>query len=192
MPGLGLALTFDDGPDQHWTPLLLDRLASHGAHATFFVIAPRAASQSGLVARMLEHGHKVGLHCDRHVRHFERDRAWLEADTTRALGRLREMGVVPSLWRTPWGTTAPWTDAIAQRHGLRLVRWSVDTHDWRGDSAPEMFAATREQLTPGAVVLAHDGLGPGARRDGIGETIAYLDLVAGHAGEHRLPLEALA
>lgn len=191
-PMAALAITFDDGPDECWTPLLLDRLAAHGARASFFVIAPRAAAHPELVKRMLEHGHTVGLHCDLHVRHGDRDRAWLEDDTRRALGRLRTLGITPMLWRTPWGDTAPWTAAVAQRHGLRLVGWSIDTHDWRGDRARDMFAATREQLEPGAVILAHDGIGPGARRAGAAETIAYVDLLARHAAAAEFRLEALA
>ena len=187
-----VAITFDDGPDQRWTPVLLDRLEAYGAHATFFVIAPRASTHPQLIAQILARGHTVGLHCDLHVRHSVRDRGWLEADTARALERLNELGVTPTLWRTPWGDTAPWTDAVARRHGLRLVHWSVDTHDWRGDSATEMFAATRAQLTAGAVVLAHDGLGPGARRADAAETVAYLELLARHARAHELTLEALA
>jgi peptidoglycan-N-acetylglucosamine deacetylase len=187
-----LAMTFDDGPDEQWTPVLLDVLAAHAAHATFFVVAPRAAAHPQLIARVLAHGHSVGLHCDTHVRHCERDKDWLEADTERALERLAQLGVSPTLWRTPWGVTASWTAAIARRHRLRLVRWSVDTHDWRGDSAGSMFKATRSQLGPGAVVLAHDGIGPGARRDGAAETVAYLELVARHAAESALTLEALA
>lgn len=188
----GLAITFDDGPDGRWTPVLLERLAAHAARATFFVVGPRAAAHPQLVRRMLAHGHAVGLHCDVHVRHSQRDRAWLEADTERALARLERIGVRPTLWRTPWGERAPWTRAVAERHGLRLVQWSVDTHDWRGDSAGEMFGATRARLRPGAVVLAHDGIGPGARRVDAAETIAYVELVAELAAERRLRLEALA
>lgn len=188
----GLAITFDDGPDEHWTPAILDSLARHRARATFFVIGPRAVAQPDLVRRMLEHGHTVGLHCDLHVRHSHRDQSWLERDTERALDGLRRVGVTPTLWRTPWGDTAPWSVSIADRHGLRLIHWTVDTHDWRGDSATEMFSATSAQLVPGAIVLAHDGIGPGAMRDGAAETVAYLDLLARHATEHDLTLEALA
>jgi peptidoglycan/xylan/chitin deacetylase (PgdA/CDA1 family) len=187
----GVALTFDDGPDERCTPALLDALARHAARATFFLIAPRASEQPELVARMLEHGHSVGLHCDAHVRHSERDEAWLEADTTRALQRLAEIGVSPKLWRTPWGDTAPWTARVAERHGLRLVHWTVDTHDARGDRATDMFTATRRRLGPGSVVLAHDGIGPDASRENSAETIAYVDLVARYAALRRLPLEAL-
>ena len=32
-----IALTFDDGPDPVWTPLVLDALASVRARATFFL-----------------------------------------------------------------------------------------------------------------------------------------------------------
>jgi peptidoglycan/xylan/chitin deacetylase (PgdA/CDA1 family) len=186
-----LLLTFDDGPDESWTPVLLDTLRRQNLRATFFVIAARARRQPRLVERMLTDGHSVGLHCNVHERHSRHDRAWLETDTGRALEQLSLLGVVPTLWRTPWGDQAPWTQAVALRNGLRLVDWNVDTHDWRGDDAATMFAATREQLQPGAIVLAHDGLGPGARRAGASQTIAYVNLVAEHAGRRELRCAAL-
>lgn len=187
-----LALTFDDGPDPGHTPRLLDLLAQAGATATFFPIAPRAAAQPGLMARMRDEGHAVGLHCDEHLRHPSRDRAWCERDTDQALTRLRKLRVRPALWRTPWGELAPWTERVARQRSLRLVGWDVDTHDWRGDSASDMFAATRKGLVPGAIVLAHDGLGPGARRATVDETIGYTARVLEHAATHDLAVRALA
>ena len=186
-----LALTFDDGPDAVWTPRLLDVLQRLGARATFFPIASRAAAQPALIKRMRSDGHAVGLHCDQHVRHSERDRDWLRRDTDSALARLATVGVTPALWRTPWGDTAPWSAEIAQERGLRLAGWTTDTHDWRGDPADAMFTATRESLVDGAVVLAHDGLGPGARRDSRAATLDYVALVAAHARDRGLTLEAL-
>jgi peptidoglycan-N-acetylglucosamine deacetylase len=187
-----LALTFDDGPDRLGTPLVLDALACAGARATFFVIGPRAAAHPGLVARMLDEGHTVGLHCDEHVRHSERDADWCAADTAHALQRLNGLGIAPALWRTPWGDSAPWTARIATEHGLRLVGWSVDSHDWRGDRADRMYADTRAGLRDGAIVLAHDGLGPGARRTDVRETVAYVERIAEHSRREGLGLEALA
>ena len=140
---------------------------------------------------MLAEGHGVGLHCDRHVRHSQRDRAWLEADTDRALSRLRPLGVSPSLWRTPWGDTAPWTEGVAETHGLQLIHWTIDTHDWRGDDAATMFAVIRSRLLPGAIVLAHDGIGE-ARCNDARETVALVRLMANHAERRRLELRALA
>ena len=99
------------------------------------------------------------------------------ADTRRALDRLRALDVVPDRWRTPWGVQAPWTEAVAREHGLALCGWDVDTHDWRGDSAEAMLAATGPELRDDAVVLLHDGLGPGALRTGCEETLRFVQLL---------------
>jgi peptidoglycan-N-acetylglucosamine deacetylase len=186
-----LALTFDDGPDPAWTPQLLDLLRIVGACATFFPIASRASAHPAIIERMRTEGHAIGLHCDQHVRHSERDAAWLARDTDEALRRLVELGVTPTFWRTPWGDTAPWSQRIARERDLRLIGWTADSHDWRGASADDMFEATREALTDGAVVLAHDGLGPGARREDLRATLDYVVLVCRHAHDRGLGLEAL-
>lgn len=182
-------LTFDDGPDPVWTPRVLDVLAAAGARATFFPIAPRAAAHPDLVARMRTDGHEIGLHCDEHVRHSTQTEAWLIADTERALERLSDLGVTPTRWRPPWGDAAPFTREVAEARGLILTGWTVDTHDWRGDSAAAMFAETRDGLLEEAIVLAHDGIGPGARRVDARETVAYTARVIDFAREIGLTLE---
>jgi peptidoglycan/xylan/chitin deacetylase (PgdA/CDA1 family) len=67
-----IALTFDDGPDPVWTPLVLDALAEARALATFFVIAPQARRYPALLTRMRAEGHDVGFHFTQHVRHGAR------------------------------------------------------------------------------------------------------------------------
>ncbi len=177
----GVALTFDDGPDPVWTPRLLDLLERLGVMATFFPIATRAELMPAVIDRMLRAGHAIGLHCDEHVRHSHRHREWVERDTDRALRRLGALGVRPRLWRTPWGDTAPFTRSVAAERYLRLVDWNLDTHDWRGDRPEEMLATTRDGLRPGAVVLAHDGIGPGALRADCRHTIGYVAAAIDHA-----------
>ena len=179
-------------PDPVWTPRLLDVLWKLGARATFFPIAPRAAAYPGLIARMRDEGHAVGLHCDEHVRHSERDVEWLQNDTRSALATLARLGVRPIFWRTPWGVTTQWSPHVAHENGLRLIGWTADTNDWRGHPAAEMFDMTRALLEDGAIVLAHDGTGPGAIRTGAAETLAYVELVAAHALRRGIVLEALS
>lgn len=74
---------------------------------------------------------------------------------------------------------------------MRVVGWTVDTHDWRGDSADDMLAATRTGLEAGAVVLAHDGIGPGSRRADARETVRFVSLVVREARRQGLELSAL-
>jgi peptidoglycan-N-acetylglucosamine deacetylase len=170
-PPPSAALTFDDGPDPVWTPRMLEALEVAGARGTFFVIASRAAEHPDLVEAALAAGHEVELHCDRHLRHTETPRTEIERDTDAALATLGCLGVDPQRWRVPWGMEAPWTREVAAAQGLELVGWSIDTQDWRGVGAAEMLASARPRLKPGAVVLMHDALGPGAEREGCEESV---------------------
>jgi peptidoglycan/xylan/chitin deacetylase (PgdA/CDA1 family) len=90
----------------------------------------------------------------------------VEADLRRALATLGDLR--PTRWRLPWGALAPYSRALADDYGLRLVGWTADTHDWRGDTAELMLDAVA--LEPGAIVLMHDGVGAGARRRDCAQT----------------------
>jgi peptidoglycan-N-acetylglucosamine deacetylase len=185
-----IALTFDDGPDPIWTPRVIEALGEHRARATFFVVASQAEAYPLLMKRMLRAGHAVGLHCDEHVQHTDRDERWLRRDTARGLARLAEVGIHPTLWRTPWGVEAPWTEKVARHHALQLMGWTVDTHDWRGDTAVDMQRSIGK-LRGGGVVLAHDGIGPEARREDCSNTVELVHRVAARAAQHGQRLIAL-
>ena len=172
-----LELTFDDGPDPAWTPRVLEALAEARLAASFFVIAPRAAAHPGLVAAIRDGGHAVELHCHDHVRPTCQSAAEQESDVRAALGVLAPLGVRPRRWRTPWGLTMRWTPALARTHGLVLTGWTADSHDWRGDRAPDMLRGLRDRLAEGAILLLHDGMGPGGQRATAAETVALVRLL---------------
>jgi peptidoglycan-N-acetylglucosamine deacetylase len=163
-----VALTFDDGPDPVWTPLVLDALASVAARATFFVIAPQAERYPSLISSMRESGHDVAFHGVEHVRHDAMTQKEIEADVESGLPAL---GQSVRYWRTPWGLITPATEEVANKHGLRLVGWTTDTEDWRGGTPEEMLGRIRGGISPGAIVLMHDGVGPGAKREHCAATV---------------------
>jgi peptidoglycan-N-acetylglucosamine deacetylase len=168
------ALTFDDGPDPVWTPKILKTLEDHSAAATFFVMVDRAASHPEILDAILTAGHAVEYHCAQHLRHTETPREVVATETERGLATLRGLGAEPRYWRPPWGLVADWTQDLADDFDLTLAGWTVDTHDWRGDGAARMLGAVGPLLAPQAVVLMHDGLGPGALRRGCEETVALV------------------
>jgi peptidoglycan/xylan/chitin deacetylase (PgdA/CDA1 family) len=187
-----VALTFDDGPDATWTPIILRELDRLRARATFFVMGPLARAHPAVVRAMGDRGHCVELHCGRHLRHSACDRQEVEDDTDGALDALAALGVHPTRWRTPWGDTAPWSSEVAAQRGLTLTGWTLDSHDWRGDPAERMMDAIRPGVRPGAVVLLHDGLGPGARRQDCLQTMRLLAPLCGRIRELGLDPAALA
>lgn len=183
-----IALTYDDGPDPDWTPRVLDALAGSGAHATFFVDARRALVQRDLVREVVGQGHEVAFHCFEHIRHSDRSDEEMRAEVDLGLGLLDLLGVDPGAWRAPWGIETDLTRDLAVAYDMRLWGWNVDTHDWRGDSAGRMWRAIEIQggVRAGDVILMHDGLGPGARREGCAETVALTELLLAGAADAEL------
>src|SRR5439155_5435888 len=63
-PGRGrkLALTYDDGPNDPDTLLLLDVLDNHHVKATFFLIGKYVEQRPDIVRHIAEAGHEIGNH----------------------------------------------------------------------------------------------------------------------------------
>jgi peptidoglycan-N-acetylglucosamine deacetylase len=169
-----IALTFDDGPDPAWTPRVLDELWGAGARATFFVVAPLAARHPGLLRRAVAEGHEVALHCNHHARHDRMGAEEIRSDAREGLQTLRGLGHEVRDWRAPWGVVTRDTEDVATDLGLRLVGWTADSEDWRGDGTDVMLGRLAPGIENGAVVLMHDGVGPGALRDGCGRTVGLV------------------
>src|SRR3954451_7768236 len=65
-----LTLTFDNGPDETWTPHVLDVLRDHDIRATFFVIGRKlvlAPELRAVLERACDEGHWIGNHSYNHV-----------------------------------------------------------------------------------------------------------------------------
>jgi peptidoglycan/xylan/chitin deacetylase (PgdA/CDA1 family) len=161
-----VTLTFDDGPDEHATPAILDVLGERGVPATFFVFGVRAEAHPGLIGRMLEAGHEVQPHCwEGHDSHHELDRAALEEEIARTIGAIEALGCpAPTIWRPPYGDVKdPESYEVAASHGLRLVTWTLETCDWSEAHGADRIlgeidseARDDSALRPDSVVLMHD------------------------------------
>ena len=152
-------LTIDDGPDPEDTPRILELLATHGAHATFFVIGEKAAIHPGLIRAIAAAGHEVAHHTHTHPL------GWFWCASPARVGReldagleaLRLAGVRPTRFRPPAGIKNFWLARALSARGLTCVGWSArGLERWRGDVEAVAVRATRG-LTPGAILLLHEG-----------------------------------
>lgn len=149
------ALTFDDGPDPHWTPIVLDILAKYQATATFFMMGPAARRHPELVQQVLAQGHEVAIHGWKHVDVYHYDYRELREKTRNVAAALMAAGAgAPRWWRTPYGRIDAPALALAAEENLRLLLWShhMPNGNW-GRETDRLI----EQIEPGAVVLDHDG-----------------------------------
>jgi len=153
-----IALTFDDGPDRQVTPAVLDVLRKHGAKATFFVLTDYASAHPDLVQRILEDGHEIGLHFDRHDRITELPAAVVWERMVEARRVLERLAGPISLFRPPYGSQNYLTYFIARLLGLEVVGWSRCANDWLEQTAESAARAAYERMAGGDVVLMHDGM----------------------------------
>lgn len=153
-----VALTFDDGPHPQGTPAVLAALDRAGARATFFLVGEQVERRPALAAEIAAAGHAIALHGHRH-RNLQRvgPRATRE-DLLRGRDAVaRATGVVPVVYRPPYGIFTPSALRVARREGWEPLLWSRWGRDWRGRIAPGRIARLLTAgVVGGDVLLLHD------------------------------------
>lgn len=156
-----VAFSFDDGPDERLTPLVLDVLKRHHARATFFVIGRRAEAHPELIRRMAGEGHEIANHSYSHSRLLNlRFRKSLKQDITHCshvLSQLQLPGVSPALFRPPMGLKNPALAHLQRELDLRIVVWSLHGRDTHGADAETITKRVLRRIRRGDIILFHDG-----------------------------------
>ena len=163
-----VALTFDDGPDPVITPQVLDTLAEHGAHATFFIIGKSLVAQPELARRMPAEGHVIGNHSWQHSRwqnfHLFRWQLRELERSEQALAALPGGAPQPALYRPPVGLKRPELARAVWQRGLTLVAWSLHGRDTFARDPQRVARRVLAKVRAGDIVLLHDGHDLGGRR----------------------------
>lgn len=153
-----LALTYDDGPNDPHTLALLDVLAKHEVHATFFLIGRYARQRPDIVRAIAHAGHAIGNHTYTHPNLIFlsplQTRIQLE-ECDRTLADI--LSQRPTLFRPPFGGRRPESLRIARQMGLTPIMWNVAGCDWKTNSADYVEQKVSRQVLGGDVILLHDG-----------------------------------
>jgi peptidoglycan/xylan/chitin deacetylase (PgdA/CDA1 family) len=154
----GVALTFDDGPDPLGTPRVLQALEAMGVMATFFVTGEQVRANRSIAADIVAAGHEIAVKGDRN-RNLLRVSPWtLRDDLRRAEDAiLTAAGVLPRLYRPPYGVLSAAALSLAAEHGWEPVLWTRWGHDSRATASAVSIAAdlTRD-LVGGEILMLHD------------------------------------
>lgn len=148
------ALTFDDGPNSKYTPMLLEGLKERGVHATFFLLGKNIEGKEELVRQMQEEGHLIGNHTYNHV---ELNKITKEAAKKEIEATNREIyditGQYPAWLRPPYGE---WQKNLDFYVTMFPVLWDIDTLDWKSQNVNEILQIVESEIQDGAVILMHD------------------------------------
>lgn len=157
-----IALTFDDGPDNVYTPAVLDVLKDKQVRATFFLIGNRVEEYPETTRRIIDEGHLIGNHTYSHPNTGKPLGQQLRLEIERMEATLEPYNIAPSfLFRPPYGALSVPAALEVANMGYRLALWSVDSLDWRGLTKAEVLNNVMSQVEPGRVILQHSGGGPG-------------------------------
>lgn len=149
-----IALTFDDGPNPSWTPLLLDGLAQREVKATFFLIGENAENYPELVKRIDKEGHLIGNHTYSHVEIAKLSDAQAYEEIEKANEVLSAItGKVPEYMRPPFGS---WQKELEKEVGMFPVMWSVDPLDWTTEDVAQIVNRVVTETQENDIILMHD------------------------------------
>lgn len=162
-----IVLTFDDGPDDTFTPAILDILRQQGVPATFFTVGGQALRHRDLLARIHAEGHEIGVHTYTHPLGLQLTDLQFQLELSMTQRIIQDVtGRSTVLFRPPGGVehANPTNDGLlsvprAQALGYLTVGESIDPKDWQTPGARAIQDRVLAQLANGSVILLHDGGG---------------------------------
>ncbi len=154
-----VALSFDDGPSP-LTAQFVRMLRAQKAVGTFFMVGDQLSGRyRKLLREELRDGDALGDHSWSHPNLVRSANARTQLQMTKtAIGALS--GYAPFVFRPPYGAIDRSVLQTARSLGLATITWDVDPRDWALPGVGAIEARVLSQVTPGSIVLSHDGGGP--------------------------------
>ena len=155
-----VSLTFDDGPNPPDTLRLLDVLRRRHVRAVFCLWGDHVREHPEVVRRIAAEGHVLCNHSLHHddlsVLTPEQIRADL-AETSALIRRAVPHARIP-YFRAPFGSWGQ-SPQVSAALGMQPLGWRLAITDWEPPGTDVLVQRLRDGITPGAVVLLHDGGG---------------------------------
>lgn len=129
-----LYLTFDDGPTKIITEEILDILKEKKVVATFFVVGEEIDNHPEILKRIVDEGHKLGLHSDTHdFRYIYEDSDNFMSEMKIVKDKIKKLtNLDVNILRFPGGSAGKLSqDFLAKIHreNYKIFDWNVDIKD---------------------------------------------------------------
>ena len=149
-----VAITFDDGPNNDYTRMLLSGLKERGVKATFFLLGKEVDKYPEIVAAIHADGHLIGTHSYEHVnlKNLCDEAAIEQVDkTNEAIHAIT--GEYPEYIRPPFGS---WKCNLDYETKMIEVLWDIDPLDWKTNNSDVIAKRVTDKVTENDIILLHD------------------------------------
>lgn len=152
-----VAISFDAAWGADKTDQIMAVLKEHNANATFFLVGFWVQDYPEQTKRIAENGFEIGTHSNMHLDMATISESEIRKDLTTSIETIQKTsGIMPIVFRPPYGSYNNTLIKTASSLNLTTVQWSIDTLDWKGLSATEIAGRVSSKVEAGSIILCHN------------------------------------
>ena len=155
-----VALSFDAAWGNEDTQRILEILAKHNIHVTFFATGGWVESYPDDVKAILDAGHDLGNHSENHKNMSQLSNDEKEQEIMKVHDKVKNLtGYEMFLFRPPYGDYDNDVIKTATKCGYYPIQWDVDSLDWKDYGVDSIISTvcTNKHLGNGSIILCHYG-----------------------------------
>lgn len=137
---------------------ILDTLSKYKVNITFFMVGDFVKKYPEAVKKISDKGHEIGNHSDTHPHvnslSLEENIKQIQ-DCSNKIEQIT--GKKTTLYRGPYGEYNDTVIRSAKSQNHVAIQWNLDTLDYSGLTGEEMWKRLENKLTPGSIILSHNG-----------------------------------
>ncbi len=153
-----IALTFDDGPDEDFSPQILDILKKYNVKATFFMVGQKVGWNPAIAKRAADEGHEIGNHTFSHINICNSSNEQINNEINKTQKIIKDItGKEPKFFRPPYRAINENLFNIMKSKDMKVVLWSdLDTKDWSNPGVYNIIKSIEDNAENGTIILLHD------------------------------------
>ena len=137
---------------------ILNALDKCNVKATFFMVGEWIDKYPEYVKKIANKGHELANHSDKHLHVNTLNYEQNVEEILKCTEKIKKItGKDTKLYRCPYGEYNDTVIKAATDNGYKVIQWSIDTLDYQGLDASQMWDIINKDLRNGSIILMHNG-----------------------------------
>ena len=152
-----VGLSYDAAWGADKTKDILAVLKEYDVDATFFLVGMWVDKYKEEVKAIDEAGMEIGTHTETHPDLAKKDADTIKSELSSSIQKITEItGKNVELFRAPFGSYNNTVINVASSLGLKTIQWNIDSLDWKGLGAKDVYNRVMNNLSEGSIILMHN------------------------------------